>query len=57
MRMMFRYPLRFLCWFRPHKERRIKQGYLAVSAISDGPFNRQCRRCGRFRLAKARARK
>jgi len=57
MRMMFRYPLRFLCWFRPHKERRIKQGYLAVSAISDGPFNRQCRRCGRFRLAKARPRK
>ena len=52
MRMMPRFPLRFLCWFRPHKERR-----LLNILERDYGYNRICRRCGATRLAKTRARK
>jgi hypothetical protein len=55
---MIRYPLRFLCWFRPHKWRRLRKSDNEQQAqLGSGLTLRICRRCGATRLAKARARK
>jgi hypothetical protein len=46
---MIRYPLFWVCWFRPHKERRL------INILErDYGYNRICKRCGRTRWAKAR---